>query len=155
MRFFISHKQEDSFVAKLIYSRIIACGEDAYLDLLDNKITDEGKELTEHIKRSLNSCTDILVVMSEKTKLSQWVPFEVGMSAQIDMPTATYLSREVNLPDFLEYWPRLRQVSDIEAYIKTKKQSDLEARSKYGLNISSKKKEATEEFYRKVKAELK
>lgn len=52
--------------------------------------------------------------MSDSTRYSQWVPFEVGMSAQNDMPTATFLQENVALPDFLEYWPRLKQPSDIK-----------------------------------------
>ena len=75
-----------------------------YLDLLDSTITKNGKDLTEHIKNNLNKCTDIIVVMSEATLHSQWVPFEVGMSAQKDMPTATYLERSVPLPEFLQYF---------------------------------------------------
>lgn len=45
-------------------------------------MVNDGKALTEHIKENLNSCTDVIVVMSELTKKSWWVPFEIGMSAQ-------------------------------------------------------------------------
>ena len=64
-----------------------------YLDILDSKVTDSGKELTEHIKKNLNDCTDIIVVISEATRYSQWVPFEVGMSAQKDMPNGNVLEK--------------------------------------------------------------
>lgn len=90
--------------------------------MIDDTISKDGKALTEHIRRSLNSCTDIIVVMSEKTKFSQWVPFEVGMSAQKDMPTVTFMVDDVELPEFLDYWPRLMYFSDVEKYLKAKKE---------------------------------
>lgn len=68
------------------------------LDILDFTITGSGKELTDHIKQSLNACTDIIVVMSEATRYSQWVPFEVEMTAQNDMQTATFFTRECISP---------------------------------------------------------
>ena len=93
MKVFISHKKEDELVAMQIAIRLKRDNIEYYLDVLDPTITGNGERLTEHIKSSLGTCTDIIVVISEKTRYSQWVPFEVGMAARTDMPTATYLSR--------------------------------------------------------------
>ena len=68
----------------------------------------------------------IIVVMSSITRLSQWVPFEVGMAAQVDMPTATFLKEDVMLPDFLQYWPRLKKVADIRKYVSASNDVDQE-----------------------------
>ena len=108
MKIFISHKQEDSDTANRLAGELRLLGIPYYLDILDSTVTTSGRALTEHIKRNLNDCTDIIVIMSEATRLSQWVPFEVGMSAQNDMPTATFLKSSVSIPEFLEYWPRLK-----------------------------------------------
>ena len=108
MKIFISHKQEDALTANQIASELRAIHVDYYLDLLDSSVTQSGRELTNHIRNNLNNCTDIIVVMSEITRYSQWVPFEVGMAAQIDMPTATFLKDYVSLPDFLQYCLRLK-----------------------------------------------
>lgn len=113
IKVFISHKKEDSYIASRIANELNAMEIPYYLDLLDFTVTRNGKELTDHIKRNLNNCTDIIVIMSDATRYSQWVPFEVGMSAQNDMPTATFLQENVSLPEFLDYWPRLKQPSDI------------------------------------------
>ena len=91
MRIFISHKLEDAATANLIAKELQEIKVECYLDLLDNSITENGKALTDHIRANLNDCTDIIVVMSNITRFSQWVPFEVGMAAQKDMPTATFL----------------------------------------------------------------
>lgn len=117
MKIFISHKQQDAYTANQIARELNAINVDYYLDLLDSSIEQSGKELTEHIRKNLNNCTDIIVIMSEMTRFSQWVPFEIGMAAQKDMPTATFLRTEIKLPDFLEYWPRLKSPQDIRKYV--------------------------------------
>ena len=113
MKVFISHKDADSLQALLLKRAFENEGVSAYLDVLDSSINGGGKTLTEHIKGQLNQCTDIIVLMSEATKYSWWVPFEIGMSAQIDMPTASYLKENVVLPSYLSYWPRLKTINDV------------------------------------------
>lgn len=66
--------------------------------------------------------------MSEITRYSQWVPFEVGMAAQVDLPTAKFLKDSVLLPDFLQYWPRLKRTYDIRKYVSVRKEVDQEYR---------------------------
>ena len=80
MKMFISHKQEDTAIARAIANKLNSLGKDYYLDALDSTICGSGKRLTDHIKTALNGCTDIIVVMTERTRLSQWVFFEVGMA---------------------------------------------------------------------------
>lgn len=132
MKIFISHKQEDSDTANRLAGELRLLGIPYYLDILDSTVTTSGRALTEHIKRNLNDCTDIIVIMSEATRLSQWVPFEVGMSAQNDMPTATFLKSSVSLPEFLEYWPRLKYTSDIATYVSARREVQNEyAKSRF------------------------
>ena len=56
----------------------------------------DGEELTKHIRKRL-LCTDILVIMSNNTKESWWVPFEIGMADQKDFPIISYLINDVEL----------------------------------------------------------
>lgn len=124
MKIFISHKNEDSVIAKRLDFEFKRHGINTYLDVIDEQISNNGKSLTEHIKNAMNECSDIIVVMSEKTRNSQWVPFEVGMSAQRDMPTVTFLVENVKLHEFLEYWSRLKDYSDVEKFISAKKKTE-------------------------------
>lgn len=154
IKVFISHKQEDSSVANKIANELQALKTPFYLDVLDYNITKSGKELTDHIKKNLNDCTDIIVVMSEATKFSQWVPFEVGMSAQNDMPTATFLQENVAVPEFLAYWPRLKQPSDIRKYIDARNEVQHEYLAKYLFETVRPYKSQTERFYDVLKKRL-
>lgn len=155
MKIFISHKQEDALAANQIASELRAIHVDYYLDLLDPSVTQSGRELTNHIRNNLNNCTDIIVVMSEITRYSQWVPFEVGMAAQIDMPTATFLKDYVSLPDFLQYWPRLKKPADIQKYVSVRNDVDQEYRAYRSIyETATYQKRKTERFYDVLKQRL-
>ena len=156
MKVFISHKQEDYLQALLIKRAFDSLNVEAYLDVLDNSINDGGKALTDHIKTQLNTCTDIVVVMSEATKNSWWVPFEIGMAAQNDMPTASYLTSSVSLPDYLEYWPRLKSVSDVAIYISVRRSvtEQLKKRYPYSYSQTTYRSLETATFYDQLKQEL-
>lgn len=156
MKVFISHKQEDSLYAQFVKRQLDLLKVDSYLDVMDTSINGGGETLTDHIKDQLNSCTDIIVVMSEATKCSWWVPFEIGMAAQIDMPTATYLTSTVSLPGYLEYWPRLKSVSDVATYVSVRREvSDrLQKRYPYSYSQSTYRPIETAAFYDEVKRKL-
>lgn len=151
---FISHKQEDSVIAEMICKNLNELGVQAYLDLLDYEICAKGKELTEHIKKRLNNCSDILVVMSNKTEESWWVPFEIGMAAQKDFPVVSYLVDNVELPDYLDYWPRLRKSSDLIKYVDAKKKVLTENITINKGIFSNTSKSETQQFYDKLKQML-
>lgn len=158
MKVFISHKDADSLQALLLKRAFENEGVSAYLDVLDSSINGGGKSLTEHIKAQLNQCTDIIVLMSEATKLSWWVPFEIGMSAQIDMPTASFLKENVELPSYLSYWPRLKTVNDVATYVSVRKKTERALNEQYSSfelsNVSSRRKIETPVFYENLKREL-
>ena len=152
MKVFISHKKEDESRALTVKSVLDRKGVPSYLDLLDSSVVVDGKALTEHIKSNLNHCTDLIVVMTESTKKSWWVPFEIGMSAQKNMPTASFLSENVELPDYLSYWPRLKNVSDIATYVDVRKSFENSVAKHYGL--SSVEEIDTHAFYQELKRKL-
>lgn len=90
--------------------------------------------------------------MSNITKFSQWVPFEVGMAAQKDMPTATFLKEDVSLPDYLQYWPRLKKSTDIREYVSARNDVEREYHAIYEFASQQQK---TEHFYDVLKQRLK
>jgi len=150
LKVFISHKNTDDYIARSIYTELRKYAVDAYLDSMDNLITEDGKALTDHIKNSLAQCTDILVVMSKNTAYSQWVPFEVGMSAQVNMPTVTFLAEETQIPSYLLYWPRLNRISQIGTYVVERKASD----NRFFAFNERRSEPQVSEFYSRLKASL-
>lgn len=129
---------------------------DAYLDVFDNALVSDSKLLTEHLKDLVRNSSDILVVMSESTRTSWWVPFEIGIAANQDLPTVTYLQDYVSLPEYLDYWPRLKSMNDIPKYVKARNERMQEVRKNLDSSVEmfSKRITSTEQFYSRLKAAL-
>lgn len=156
MKVFISHQKKDSEIASQIYSRLRMYNIDAYLDTFDESLTANSKALTEHLKEIVRRSSDILVVMSENTKSSWWVPFEIGIAANQDLPTVTYLQNNVTLPEYLDYWPRLKSIEDIAKYVKIRNERLEETRKSLDSSIEmfSMRETRTNDFYKRLKAVL-
>lgn len=153
MKVFISHKNSDSGQATLICNRLQSLGVEAYLDLLDPTVLNDGRQLTRHIEEQLRICTDIMIIVSEATKSSWWVPFEIGMSAELNMPTASFVSTPTKLPSFLSYWPKLRNLNDINTYVEVRRQVSREMRLDQ-YSIPYRRSIETPVFYQKLKSRL-
>ena len=159
MKIFISHKKEDEYTAFGIQQVLENMGIEAYLDILDDTISDNGEKLTKHIRKKLRECSDVIVVLSDNTKRSWWVPFEIGMATEKDMPIANYLTSYEKLPEYLEYWPRLKDQRDVKKYVevrnKVARQVVLEKQLNHSYydradsNISE-----TQKFYEELKKSL-
>lgn len=80
---FLSHKREDKTECRKIAEYLSNAGIDYYLDDLDSDLQQAAlmnnpEKITESIKKGIRESTHMLVVVSEKTVKSQWVPFEIG-----------------------------------------------------------------------------
>ena len=159
MKIFISHKKEDEYTAFGIQQVLENMGIEAYLDILDDTISDNGEKLTKHIRKKLRECSDVIVVLSDNTKRSWWVPFEIGMATEKDMPIANYLTSYEKLPEYLEYWPRLKNQQDVKMYVEVRnkvarqvvldKQLNHSYYDRADSNISE-----TQKFYEELKKSL-
>ena len=156
MKVFISHQQQDGTVAKFVYDQFHQYGIEAYLDAFDNQLSSDSKALTEHLKDIMRKSTDILVVMSYNTVKSWWVPFEIGMAANQDLPTVTYLQDNTELPEYLDYWPCLKSIYDIPKYIQAHRQVVQNSlQSQESTNFSRNYVyENTQKFYNRLKEML-
>lgn len=159
MKVFISHKKEDERTALEVQNTLISAGVNAYLDVLDNIIADDGEKLTKHIRGKLRECTDVIVVLSGNTKKSWWVPFEIGMATEKDMPIANYLISYEVLPEYLEFWPRLKNRQDVLKYIEVRNKVTTQVLLEKSLNHGYYYENAsgvseTERFYAELKKSL-
>ena len=110
IKIFISHKQEDSNKAKKIAQYIKNEYKfDTYVDILDNKIN-STTNITERIVGKLRETTHLLVIFSEHTEKSMWVPFELGVSYERNQGIGvllwadSYLEKD-KLPEYLNNFP--------------------------------------------------
>jgi hypothetical protein len=124
IKVFLSHQKADSAMAGVIADRLKRHHQiDSYLDVIDPFIS-KGEDLAQHIQLEMSKCTQLLAVVSEATKQSSWVPWEIGVATEKDYPLATF-SEGTMPPEFLRKWPYLRTLADVDAYAAASKAADL------------------------------
>jgi len=109
-KIFISHKQEDSKKAEKVAEYIKRnYSFDVYVDTLDDGIT-STINITDRIVNKLRESTHLLVIFSEKTKGSMWVPFELGVSYEREQGIGVLVWTEypLVLPEYLDQFPKLK-----------------------------------------------
>ena len=135
MPVFISHRTLDDVLAKRIYDRLtrvhsIRCW-------LDNVYPAQPPDkITEVILTNINRCTHLLVVMTDNTEGSWWVPYEIGVAEQGERAISTYSEMlKLKLPEFLWHWPVLMGDSAIDRFAQIYKQERLIVETTKAANI--------------------
>jgi hypothetical protein len=146
---FLSHKKEDKPACKKIAEYLSNAGIDYYLDEEDEDLQQAASvsdpiKITEAIKKGIKNSTHMLVVISEKTYRSQWVPFEVGygqaaiIDSQIDedkLKLSVLTLKDISektLPDFMQIAYMIKGTKSLNEFI-SKISNKLE---KYMINES-------------------
>jgi hypothetical protein len=116
MPVFISYRHMDRAHAIAINSRLIQANIKTYLDVLDpeSQTTDD---ITGVITRNITECTHLLAVVSEKTALSWWVPFEIGEATISNRRICSFKTGPAELPLYLDKWPKLSTDRDLDFFI--------------------------------------
>lgn len=120
---FISHKSEDKAAAKEIAEYIRDKELDVYLDVFDSGLQQATREgdvagIVSGIEKALTRSTDILVLITDKTQQSWWVPYEIGYSKKGGRGIASLLLKTAeNFPDYLEIERKLRGKADLDGYL--------------------------------------
>ena len=116
-RIFVSHYHEDRTLSKCIASWIRDFGMTAFLDIDDPDIPrKDDVEMADYIKSVINESHGLVVVTSNKTVNSWWVPYEIGVADQKDLVLATYIGDKINLPSYLRKWPMLSNKDNLECW---------------------------------------
>lgn len=156
MKIFISHQKADSQIALGISRRLtIVHGIESYLDVIDPNVGTSGDDLADHVRAELGRCTQLLAVVSEATRASWWVPWEIGIAAEKDFPLATFAGGHTPLPDYLKKWPYLRTDGDLDRYAEASKTAarDFTINLRH-LKESVARERSTKEFFRVLRASL-
>ncbi|WP_034886198.1 toll/interleukin-1 receptor domain-containing protein [Gillisia sp. JM1] len=135
---FLSHKKEDKNECRKIAEYLKEAEIDYYLDELDEDLQQAAAQgnpelITESIKKGIRESTHMLVVVSEKTYRSEWVPFEIGYghSAILDKGLEEGIKdnkiklsvltlkdiSEKTLPDYLQVAYIIRGTKSLNDYI--------------------------------------
>jgi hypothetical protein len=159
MKVFISHQKADSVLAGNISAYLRANHQiDSYLDLIDPNASQAVDQLGEYLRNEMGKCTQLMAVVSENTKGSWWVPWEIGVATEKDHPIATFAGDNAELPTYLKKWPYLKTNNDLDAYAKASKEAVSQFNSRrrtYATeSIESAQHSSTQEFYRSIRESL-
>jgi TIR domain len=156
MKIFLSHQKQDSEVASRIASRLrIWHSIDCYLDVIDPLASQTGDLLGEYIRAQLSTCSQLMAVVSEYTKTSWWVPWEIGIATEKDYPISTYAAGNCELPIYLKKWPYLKSDADLDTYAKISKDRERDAIVKQAyLKEAEVRARTTREFHQSLKRAL-
>ena len=116
---FISHKKEDEQAAIDIGKFLMeVVGVNIYLDILDEDLqtatqTENDRLIVNSIKEGLDCSTHLLCLISDKTRLSWWVPYEIGIADNKNISIASLKLKCVNdIPSFLKIHPAFYNVDE-------------------------------------------
>ena len=121
---FISHKKEDEEAANAIGAYLTdIVGVNIYLDTKDCILkeavsTNNDQLIVESIKRGLVCSSDLLCLISDKTRLSWWVPYEIGFADKQEIDIAVLKLKDVeDIPSYLKAKKVLFNIGDFLQYI--------------------------------------
>ena len=122
---FISHKYEDLSAARKVADYVMAYGVDVYLDDRDLKLkkavdAHNSQGIVSCIETGINSSTHILVLVTENTRKSWWVPYETGYAKKGKKGIASLLLKEADeFPDYLKIETTLAGFEDLTKFLDT------------------------------------
>ncbi|MED4057183.1 toll/interleukin-1 receptor domain-containing protein (plasmid) [Niallia taxi] len=121
---FLSHASKDKVAVRKIGDYIMKAGVDIYLDENDSDLqaaiesSDNHNAVTQCIENGLSASTDILCIVSEETKRSWWVPYEVGYGKKSNAQIATLLLNDVkDIPSYLYVSKLLKDIRELNNFL--------------------------------------
>ena len=121
---FISYKKEDEEAAIAIGAYLTdIVGVNIYLDSKDCILkeavsADNDQLIVESIKRGLVCSSNLLCLISDKTRLSWWVPYEIGFADKQGIDIAALKLKDVDdIPSYLKIKKALFNTKDFLQYI--------------------------------------
>lgn len=155
MKVFVSHKKEDRLIAGAVAERLSRNGAEVYLDVIDPDAHRAGDDLADYLRTALASCTDLMAVVSAKTKESWWVPWEIGVASEKEYPLSTFAGDNCELPLYLKKWPYLKTLSDIDTYVRVSKAARSAVANRHGHKTASQIQPLfVKQFYASIRAAL-
>ena len=126
---FISHKKDDQHIAvqlgKFLTEKLNV---DIYLDVFDVELqeavsVENDAKIVASITRGIKLSNILLCIVSDETKLSWWVPYEIGIADALEITIASIKTKQIDdFPSFLKTQKTINNLSElIEFILKNKK----------------------------------
>lgn len=113
---FLSHKSEDGRLANSLAERLKLNGLEVLSDEIDPQLEADGPELARYVHDALGESTQVLMMLTDRTMASWWVPLEIGAACERHKFITTFVATKASLPTYAKQWPHIRGEQDINAY---------------------------------------
>lgn len=130
-KIFISHQKEDKEATQKISEYFKSLDIDVYFDEFDEElqiatIGDNPSAVVAAVKRGINNSAQMICIISKNTLQSKWIPFEIGYAhdkTHLSILTLKGIKND-ELPSYVKIAPILRDIEDLNKYLKAKGKSD-------------------------------
>lgn len=113
-RVFISHQKKDSDIANKIADYLLDAGIDIYFDQFDKSIDRSNPQsVVTAIQRGIENSSHMLVLFSNNTFGSMWVPWEIGYAYRSPVALGVLRLKGVAKDKLPEYLKVVKLISDI------------------------------------------
>ena len=121
---FISHKKENQHIAielgKYLTEQLDV---DIYLDLFDSELreavsVENDAKIVASVINGLKLSQILLCIISDKTGLSWWIPYEIGMADNAGIKIASIKTKNIDdFPSFLKIKTALNNLTELTEFI--------------------------------------
>ena len=113
---FVSYQYKDQDTALTLAKELSDRKWDVYIDVHDDTLLPGDSNVDEALVEAIGNAATMLIVVSDDTQGSWWVPWEIGVSTPSGKPRALYRpTARQPMPDYLEKLDRLQ--STLAAFI--------------------------------------
>ena len=117
---FISHKKEDENIAIAVGNFLMnKLNVDIYLDLYDIDLqeavsVENDEKIVESIKDGIKLSDILLCIITDNTRLSWWVPYEIGIADNEKKVIASIKTKNIaDFPSFLKTKTTLKSIEEL------------------------------------------
>ena len=106
---FVSYQHNDQATALTLAKELSDQNWDVFIDVHDDTLFPGDNNVDEPLLEAIANAATMLIVVSDDTQGSWWVPWEIGVSTPSGKPRALYRpTTRRPLPDYLEKLERLQ-----------------------------------------------
>lgn len=117
---FLSYRHSDSTTAWELAYYLDLRGIRVFIDVHDDSLVPGQRDLDDALVTAIRNAKTMIIIVSDATQGSWWVPWEVGVSTPFGKPRATYKPQTSDpLPAYLERLKALRNREEANSWVAT------------------------------------
>ena len=115
---FLSYQRSDEGPAMALARALHEFGRDVFIDILDDTLIPGDRDLDTALMTAIGNSETMVIIVSDNTQLSWWVPWEIGVLTPSGKPRAMYKpTTSKPLPSFLEKLTRFQNAIEVNQWV--------------------------------------